>query len=257
MVLSWLCTVFRDVRLCIGYIRRRFDTVCLGCAVAQLSMKDFPPEQIAGWIAVSERKAVGESVDAVRPGDGDTAQWFVAVSDPRRETAVARTLRRRAYRTYVPTMRVSRTLHRRRVTEESPAFPRYVFVGLDAGQTFYAMRDTPGLGGLVKNQGAPVLVTHTMIQGLRVLEGNGTWDFSDEAEKARVDAEAAKAKAEERANREAVYVAGREVVITDGPFLNFTGRVIELLPGDRISVWISLFGRPSMAALPLASVRPR
>ncbi|WP_420604739.1 transcription termination/antitermination protein NusG [Methylobacterium sp.] len=229
-------------------------------SLRSLSPKDFPAEQLSRWIGASERKAQTEATvepEDVRPGDGDTAQWFVAVSDPRRETSVARTLRRRAYRTYVPTMRVSRTVHRKRITAGSPVFPRYVFVGLDAGQTFYGMRDTPGLGGLVKNHGAPVLVTHEMIQGIRVMEGNGTWDFTDEADRARAEAAAAKTEAEERAKREAVYVAGREVVITDGPFLNFTGTVIELLPGDRISVWISLFGRASMAPLPLASVRPR
>lgn len=227
-------------------------------ALRSLSPKDFSPEQLSRWVGASELKAQAEATvepEAVRPGDGDTAQWFVAVSDPRRETSVARTLRRRAYRTYVPTMRVSRTLHRRRVTEESPAFPRYVFVGLDAGQTFYGMRDTPGLGGLVKNHGAPVLVTQEMIQGLRVLEGNGTWDFSDEAEKARAEAEAAKARAEEWAHREAIYVAGRNVEFTEGPFRGFTGTVVELLPGDRISVLITLFGRPSVAPMPLASVK--
>lgn len=215
-------------------------------APRSLSPADFPAEQLSRWVGVSDQKAQAEAVvslDTARTNETAGREWFVAYADPRRETSVARTLKRRDFVAYVPTMRVSRTLRTRRVTAGSPLFPRYVFVGLSVGQNLYGLRETPGLEGMVKIAGAPVTVAPSIISGLREQEDAGVFDFSDEA----ADAKAAATAAE-------IYTAGRKVRVRAGPFLGFAGIVNALLPDARISVFITLFGRAHPVPMPLAHI---
>ena len=221
----------------------------LGSTVPHLSPSDFSPEQRAGWIATSERKAVMEAAvgpDAGHRNDDKPVEWFVAYTNPKREGMAAEGLKRREFVAYVPTMRVSRTVSRRRVSAGCPLFPRYVFVGLGQGQNLYGLRETPGLEGMVRTAGVPVTVRPAIISGLRVQEGAGIFDFSDEAMSARGAAEA-----------EVKYPPGTAVRIVGGPWLNFTGIVDRLLPDARISVWLTLFGRATAAPMTLADVALR
>lgn len=214
--------------------------------MARLSIADFPPEQVAGWITVSERKAQTDEAidpDAARANETDERQWFVAYANPRREMDAARTLTRRAFATYVPMKRVSRTLTRRRVTAEAPLLPRYVFVGLGSGQTLYGLRDTPGLEGVVRMAGVPVTVPPAIIAGLRTEEGAGVYDYSDEAADAKAEAAAAE-----------IYLPGVPVRVKAGPFMSFRGVVEGLLPKGRVSVFITIFTKSFSVPMPLAHV---
>lgn len=238
--------LFRDL----GLLWLRYDLgFCWGLTVPHLSPSDFSPEQRAGWIAASERKAAVEAAldpDAGRANEADATKWFVASTDPKREDAVATTLRRREFRTYVPVMTVSRTRSRRRVTEAVPLLPRYLFVGLRPGQSLYGLRETPGLAGMVKMDGAPVTVAPAIIAGLQEREAAGGYDFSDAVMAAQeADARAAAAKA---------FHPGLKVRIVAGPYRTFTGTVDAVGPGDRIDVWMTLFGRSFSVPMRLADV---
>lgn len=214
-----------------------------------LSPSDFSPEQRAGWVAASERKAVMSAAldpDAAHANDAGATEWFVAYTDPRREGDVARELRRRQMATFYPAMTVTRTKAKRRVTVLAPLLPRYLFVGLASGQSLYGMRQTPGLEGMVRVGGKPATVPACVITGLRTAQAQGVYDFSDATQAER---DAAK-----RAEAAKAFGAGRKVRILAGPFASFTGIVEGLLPDERIMVVVNLFGRSSPVPMMLADV---
>ncbi|MBY0259583.1 MAG: hypothetical protein K2X24_18430 [Methylobacterium sp.] len=214
-----------------------------------LRPSDFSPEQQAGWIAASERKAALDAAldpDAAHANEADVTEWYVAYTNPKREEAVAVGLRRRQVASFWPAMRVSRTRSRRRVTELAPLLPRYLFVGLAPGQSLYSLRETPGLEGMVRADGRPAKVKPELITGLRDAQASGTYDFSDEAMAAK-DPEGAPA-------REKGFEPGAKVRVMLGAYRSFSGAVHEVLPPDRISVWITIFGRAFPVPMMLADV---
>lgn len=221
----------------------------LGLPVPHLSPSDFSPDQRAGWIAASERKAATEAAlapDAGHTNDGSDREWFVAYTDPKREDGVARELRRRQLATFYPAMTVSRVQGRRRVTVSAPLLPRYLFVGLGLGQSLYALRQTPGLDGMVRVGGVPATVSDALIQGLREAQAAGVYDFSD--------ATAAERDAARRAEAAKAFEPGRVVRIVAGPFASFSGVVEGPLPDGRVAVIVSLFGRSSPVPMMLADI---
>lgn len=210
----------------------------------RLDPADFAPEQVQAWcVAGGQGNAHPEDGSAT---GSDVSKWLVAYTNPRREADVVRTVERRAFEAYVPAM----TVTHRRQTVERPVFPRYVFVGLRPGQEAYGLRETPGLEGLVRFDGKPVTVGHGLIERLHAEECGGVFDFT-EARLAEIAA--TKAEAADLA-RIALLKPGRPVRMVGGTWANFTGRVIEHLPGRRVLVSMTLFRRRMSVPIPLAHV---
>jgi len=209
----------------------------------RLSPSDFPPAQLADWIEASNAGVhAGPSTTEGDVADPEAEAWFVAYTNPRREDAVEGTIRRRSFRSYYPVMTVTR--RRRDITR--PLFPRYLFVGLRPGLTLYGLRETPGLEALVRMDGKPVTVPGTVVAGLRDYQRDGVFDFTE----ARMAAAAAAA----RAKAALAFESGRPVRVVDGPYRSFRGVVERLLPEERISVSLTLFGRAFPVPLPLAHI---
>ncbi|CAA2108998.1 hypothetical protein MBUL_04491 (plasmid) [Methylobacterium bullatum] len=181
--------------------------------------------------------------------DFEDRRWFIAFTNPRRETTAAKIIRARSFQTYVPIMEVSRTVRRRRVNGGTPLFPRYVFVGLEEWQNLYGLRQTPLLEGIVKTAGVPVEVPTKILRGLHARELAGDFVFTDDREAAKRSAEA---EAAAKKQREAFHALapGAAVRVIDGPFKEFQGTVAETLEGDRMSIVINLFGSKHPVPIP-------
>ena len=209
----------------------------------RLSPSDFSPAQLADWVSASNSGGRSQAgPDEQETAEAEAGTWFVAYTNPRREDSVERTVRRRSFRTFVPVM----TVTQRCQDVERPLFPRYVFVGLRPGLTLYGLRETPGLEALVRMDGKPVTVPDDVVSGLRDYQRDGVFDFTD----ARMAAAAAAARAEAAK----AFEPGRPVRVVDGPYRSFSGVVECLLPEERISVKLKLFGRSFSIPLPLAHV---
>lgn len=212
-------------------------------APRRLDVSDFDAAQVEAWLNV----AGGDDRRAEAPQDEAASEWVVAYTDPRCEEKVEAAMRRRSLDAYVPAM----TVTRRRADVRRPVFPRYVFVGLKAGQSSALMAGTPGLFGLVRCGETIERVPAQVIEGLRADEATGVFDFT--AARARAASEAAALAAERQ--RVAEIQPGRRVRMVGGTWAQFSGTVLAHMAGGRVLVEITLFARPMPVPIPLAHVR--
>jgi len=118
----------------------------------------------------------------------------------------------------------------KKVTVERKLYPGYVLV--DMGMSQEALHLVNSVQGVIKFVG-----TGRMPQPLRQDEVNRLLGVVEEA-------------AEEEAKDEIPFVIGQVVEITEGPFLDFSGTIEEVLPDKgKVRVSVSLFGRPTTVEL--------
>lgn len=118
----------------------------------------------------------------------------------------------------------------KKVTVERKLYPGYVLV--EMGMTQEALHAVNSVQGVIKFVG-----TGRMPQPLRQDEVNRLLGVVEEA-------------AEEEAKEEIPFVIGQVVEITEGPFLDFSGTIEEVLPDKgKVKVSVSLFGRPTTVEL--------
>ena len=118
----------------------------------------------------------------------------------------------------------------KKVTVERKLYPGYVLV--DMAMTQEALHVVNSVQGVIKFVGIG-----RMPQPLR----------QDEVNRLLGVVEAA---AEEEAKEEIPFVIGQVVEITEGPFLDFSGTIEEVLPDKgKVRVSVSLFGRPTTVEL--------
>jgi transcriptional antiterminator NusG len=118
----------------------------------------------------------------------------------------------------------------KKVTVERKLYPGYVLVDMAMSQE--ALHVVNSVQGVIKFVG-----TGRMPQPLRQDEVNRLLGVVEEA-------------AEEEAKDEIPFVIGQVVEITEGPFLDFSGTIEEVLPDKgKVRVSVSLFGRPTTVEL--------
>jgi transcriptional antiterminator NusG len=131
-------------------------------------------------------------------------------------------------------------------TVKRKLFPGYVFVQMDVedddapgemGESWEAVRGTPGVTGFVGTATHPVPLSHDEVQ--RLLQSVGV-----------------AAKVEEIAPRvKATFKEGDMVRVTTGPFADFSGVVSEVNPAQaKVKVLVSIFGRETPVELDFAQV---
>jgi transcriptional antiterminator NusG len=118
----------------------------------------------------------------------------------------------------------------KRVTVERKLYPGYVLV--EMGMTQEALHLVNSVQGVIKFVG-----TGRLPQPLRQDEVNRLLGIVEEV-------------AEEEAKEEIPFVVGQVVEITEGPFLDFSGTIEEVLSDKgKVRVSVSLFGRPTTVEL--------
>ena len=97
--------------------------------------------------------------------------WFVVYTLPVKETVARQHLEEQGYDVYLPMFKKTRR-HARRVDEVlQPLFPRYLFVGLDLKiDSWRAVNGTRGVAYLLLNDGHPLGISTSIIEGLRAEE---------------------------------------------------------------------------------------
>jgi transcriptional antiterminator NusG len=118
----------------------------------------------------------------------------------------------------------------KKITVERKLYPGYVLV--DMGMTQEALHVVNSVQGVIKFVGVG-----RMPQPLRQEEVNRLLGVVEAA-------------AEEEAKDEIPFVIGQVVEITEGPFLDFSGTIEDVLPDKgKVRVSVSLFGRPTTVEL--------
>lgn len=129
----------------------------------------------------------------------------------------------------VPTEKVEEMVKGERRLTDRKFYPGYVLVRMELNDTtWHVVKDTPKVTGFVGSKTEPTAIP------------------DEEAEKilAQIREGALKPKPKIK------FEPGDKVVVTDGPFTNFTGTVDEVRADrGRVRVMISVFGRPTPVEL--------
>lgn len=158
--------------------------------------------------------------------------WFLAQLKPNGLSLALRNLARQGFVTFVPLER--RTIRRggRFVTDDLPAFPGYVFVRFDrdAGR-WRVINSTQGIARLVSFGTTPAPVPAELMAALIAR-------YAAPEDSAQI-----------------ALAEGQEVVLREGPFADFIGRIDTITPDQRVFVLIDLMGRVTRMAVDKAALR--
>ena len=170
--------------------------------------------------------------------------WHIARTLPRMGGRALEALKAIEVATFLP--RASEVVVRRgrRVVRHTPLVMRTVFIGVRDTAHLAQVYDRPGIAEVVST-----------IEP----ETEGTGNLAGFVLKpARIEPSALQRFVNALAEGEIVkpvgVEAGSTVLVAVGPFASFPAVVEQILPGDRIKVAVSIFGRPSVVELGIADV---
>lgn len=186
------------------------------------------------------KQAVDEGTPETRarlqpPWTEHQPRWYAVHTNARGEWQAHKRLREQGYETLYLHRRATVSHARRKIGVLRPYFPRYLFVAVLPGQSFAAINSTEGVSALVYFGDEPLVIPQRVIAELRTRCDQTGLVPEEVAKTAHLMAE------------------GTEVHITSGTFAGFVGTV-ALDTGKQVRLWLSLFGRPVEATVPLSSV---
>ncbi len=116
----------------------------------------------------------------------------------------------------------------RRVTQDKKVFPGYILVQMELDDdSWYVVRNTPGVTGFVGSQGKPVPLSRDEYQRI-----------------------AKRTQATARPKTSTDFTAGMAVKINQGPFADFDGTIAEVnIDQAKVRVLVSIFGRETPVEL--------
>ncbi len=178
-------------------------------------------------------RRASESGASIEIPDG---QWYVLHTYSGYENKVKKSIETRiealdltdrVYEIVVPTQDEIEIRAGQRHTVQKKVFPGYVLVRMDMDDdTWYALRNTPGVTGFVNINNVPIPLPDTEVQN--ILKG-----MTAEAPRVKIS-----------------FQVGDTVRITDGPFADFRGEIDEInQERGKIRVLVSFFGRETPVEL--------
>src|SRR5438270_910816 len=161
--------------------------------------------------------------------------WYVLKVQSSREDTIRDALERRVKiqglqryfgRIVVPTEKTTEIRNNKKRIVERKSYPGYIMVEMELNEkTWFAVRETPGVGDFVGAHGTPTKMTETEVKHMLGQETAKT----EEAPRVRIDVE-----------------RGDRVKIKDGPFENFEGTVEEVIEArGLVKVMLIIFNRPT------------
>ncbi len=189
-----------------------------------------------GRLSLRERLAAKRAAEAGEPTEQPQGYWYVLHTYSGYENKVKRSIEHRVdaldlgdrvHEIIVPTQDQIEIRSGQRHTVQRKVFPGYVLVRMEMDDdTWYALRNTPGVTGFVNINNKPVPLADVEVQA--ILKG--------------MTAEAPKVKMS--------FQVGDTVRITDGPFADFRGEIDEInQEKGKIKVLVSFFGRETPVEL--------
>ncbi len=178
-------------------------------------------------------KRANEAGEPVAPLEG---QWYVLHTYSGYENKVKKSIETRiealdltdrVYEIVVPTQDEIEIRSGQRHTVQKKVFPGYVLVRMEMDDdTWYALRNTPGVTGFVNINNEPVPLPESEVQS--IIKG-----MTAEAPRVKIS-----------------FQVGDTVRITDGPFADFRGEIDEISQEKgKIRVLVSFFGRETPVEL--------
>ena len=157
--------------------------------------------------------------------------WLLAYTKPRAEKVAEENLRRQGFECVLPWISVQKRRRGKWLWIDEPLFPRYIFVGTHAEQSWAPVRSTLGVTSLVRFGTQFATVPETLIHDLL-------------------------SAADEGPEQQVRFKQGQKVHITGESFSSIVG-IFEMQDGeDRARVLIDLLGRPTTVQVPLAQLVP-
>ncbi len=161
-------------------------------------------------------------------------KWFVAYTQPLKESVAKHNLEEQGYDVYLPMFKKTRR-HARRVDEVlQPLFPRYIFVGLDLEiDGWRSVNGTRGVGYILLNDGHPVSMPTSVIDTLK----------SQENEQGIVPISCVE-----------TFVKGERLRIVDGGFKDQIAIFEKMDDKQRVQLLLNFLGRETKISLPAYTV---
>ncbi len=189
-----------------------------------------------GRPSLRERLAAKRAAEVGEVATTPEGRWYVLHTYSGYENKVKKTIESRVdaldlgdrvYEIVVPTQEEIEIRNSQRVPIQRKTFPGYVLVRMAMDDdTWYALRNTPGVTGFVNVDNKPVPLSEGAVQG--ILKG--------------MTAEAPKIKMS--------FQVGDTVRIIDGPFADFRGEIDEINhERETMKVLVSFFGRETPVEL--------
>ena len=187
-------------------------------------------------VSLRERLIAKRAAEAGAPVESPPGQWFVLHTYSGYENKVKKSietridaldLNDRVHEIVVPTQDEIEIRSGQRHTVQKKVFPGYVLVRMEMDDdTWYALRNTPGVTGFVNMNNVPVPLPDSEVQS--ILKG-----MTAEAPRVKIS-----------------FQVGDTVRITDGPFADFRGEIDEInQERGKIRVLVSFFGRETPVEL--------
>jgi transcriptional antiterminator NusG len=187
-------------------------------------------------VSLRERLLAKRANEAGAPREATPGQWYVLHTYSGYENKVKKSIETRiealdlgdrVYEIVVPTQDEIEIRSGQRHTVQKKVFPGYVLVRMEMDDdTWYALRNTPGVTGFVNINNVPIPLPDTEVQN--ILKG-----MTAEAPRVRI-----------------TFQVGDTVRITDGPFADFRGEIDEInQEKGKIRVLVSFFGRETPVEL--------
>jgi transcriptional antiterminator NusG len=189
-----------------------------------------------GRVSLKDRLAARRAAEIGEVTATPEGQWYVLHTYSGYENKVKKSIESRVealdlgdrvFEVVVPTQEEIEIRNGQRHTVQRKVFPGYVLVRMDMDdETWYALRNTPGVTGFVNVNNKPVPLAEQQVQA--ILKG--------------MTAEAPKVKMS--------FQLGDTVRIIDGPFADFRGEIDEVNnEKGKIKVLVSFFGRETPVEL--------
>jgi transcriptional antiterminator NusG len=187
-------------------------------------------------VSLRERLLAKRASEAGEPVETPDGQWYVLHTYSGYENKVKKSIETRVealdltdrvYEIVVPTQDEIEIRSGQRHTVQKKVFPGYVLVRMEMDDdTWYALRNTPGVTGFVNINNVPIPLPDSEVQN--IMKG--------------MTAEAPRVKMS--------FAVGDTVRITDGPFADFRGEIDEInQEKGKIRVLVSFFGRETPVEL--------
>jgi len=189
-----------------------------------------------GRLSLRERLIAKRAAETGEPAEQLDGHWYVLHTYSGYENKVQRSIEHRidaldlgdrVYEIIVPTQDQIEIRQGQRHTVQRKVFPGYVLVRMEMDDdTWYALRNTPGVTGFVNINNKPSPLPDGEVQN--ILKG-----MSAEAPKVKV-----------------TFQIGDGVRIIDGPFADFRGEIDEInQERGKMKVLVSFFGRETPVEL--------
>jgi transcription termination/antitermination protein NusG len=186
--------------------------------------------------SLRERLAAKRAAESGEVAQTPEGRWYVLHTYSGYENKVKKTIETRVdaldlgdrvFEIVVPTSEEIEIRNSQRHTVQRKTFPGYVLVRMTMDDdTWYALRNTPGVTGFVSVNNKPVALQESEVQS--IIQGMTT-----EAPKVKL-----------------AFQSGDTVRIIDGPFADFRGVIDEVNnEKEKIKVLVSFFGRETPVEL--------